>query len=191
MLQIFGLTSGLLSALAYIPYVKDILEHKTKPARASWGIWLALGMIAFFSQLAKGATNSLWLTAIQAVAGVILVFLLSLKFGVGGLTRGNFLVVTAASIGLVLWYFASEPALALLINIAIGTIGGSVTVVKAYQDPGSETLSSWLLFGTAGVFAMLAVGKFDFILLVYPFYIASISYAVPLAMILGKRKLHI
>ncbi|KKT58129.1 MAG: hypothetical protein UW52_C0064G0012 [Candidatus Gottesmanbacteria bacterium GW2011_GWA1_44_24b] len=64
MLQTFGLLSAVIFPISYFPYVRDTLRGKTKPERASWFIWATLGAIAFFSQLAKGATDSLWLSGL-------------------------------------------------------------------------------------------------------------------------------
>jgi hypothetical protein len=189
MLQLFGIISGVLSALCYVPYVKDILAGTTKPERASWLIWTVLGSIAFFSQLAKGASASLWLTGVQMI-GVTIIFLLSLKYGVGGLVKKDILALLAAGVGLILWWLTREAAIALLIVIFIDTIGAVLTVLKAYQHPESETLMTWLLAGIAGFFAAFAVGEANFILLSYPLYTAIINSSVVAAMYFGKRKKH-
>lgn len=186
MLQILGYISGILDAAAFFPYTRDILRGKTKPQRASWLIWSILISIAFFSQLAKGATNSLWLTGVGEV-GVTLTFFLSLKYGVGGLTRGNIAALVAAAMGLVLWFLTKEAAIALAIVIAINSIGALLTVVKAYQDPGSETMIAWALTGFSGIFSALAVGKLDLILLAYPIYISLANFSVAVAIIAGRR----
>lgn len=187
MLQALGLISGILSVLTYVPYVRDIFRLKTKPERATWFIWLVLSSIAFFSQAAEGATHSLWLIGVQTF-GVFLIFLLSIRFGVGGLVRRDILALCAAAAGLVLWYFTNNAAVALFISIAVDAIGASLTVLKAYRDPGSETMSTWLLSGTAGIFAAFAVGSFDYVLLAFPVYVVFINYLVAVAMVLGGRK---
>ena len=186
MLLLFGLVSGLLSIVMFIPYVKDILLHTTKPQRATWLIWSVLGGIAFFTQLAKGATDSLWLTGVQTL-GVFVVFLLSIRFGTGGLRKWDILALIAAALSLMLWYVTHEPAAALFLIIVIDAIGASLTVAKAYKDPGSETLITWLLSGTSGIFATLAVGSFNYTLLAYPVYIALINYSVVASILLGRR----
>jgi hypothetical protein len=188
MLLLAGYMSGILSALSYVPYVRDILKIKTKPERASWLIWTTLGSIAFFSQLAKGATDSLWLVGIQTL-GVLIVFILSIKYGVGGLTKLDVFSLVMAGVGLILWYITQEPATALLIVIIIDFIGGALTVRKSYYDPESETLITWLLSGIAGIFAMFAVGSLNFILLAYPVYIFLINFAVVGAILVGRRRI--
>lgn len=187
MLQLLGIVSGLLSALCYLPYIRDILRKTTKPERASWFIWSVLGSIAFFTQLAKGASDSLWLPAVQEL-GVTIIFLFSIKYGVGGLTKRDLVALLVAAVGLVLWYFTKEAAIALYIVIVVDGAGAILTVIKAYEDPESETMSTWLLAGISGFFAMAAVGAWDIVLLSYPFYIFVINIAVIAAMILGSRK---
>lgn len=188
MLQTLGLIAGVLSVITYVPYLRDIFRLKTKPERATWFIWAVLSGIAFFSQMAKGATDSLWLVGVQTI-GVVVIFILSIRYGVGGFVRRDMIALGAAGLGLVLWYYTNEAAFALLIAIVIDAIGASLTVLKAYKDPESETLSTWVLSGTAGIFATLAVGSLDYILLAFPVYVIVINYAVATAMILGKRRL--
>ena len=187
-LYIFGLVAGLLSIVSYIPYIRDILKLQTHPERASWLIWSVLGGIAFFSQLAKGATDSLWMTGVQTF-GVILIFGFSLKYGVGGLAKRDLLALLAAGIGLLLWYITNEPAIALLIFILIDALGAALTCIKTYEKPESETLVTWTLSGTAGIFGALAVGSLNPILLVYPIYIILANYAVIVAVYLGRKQI--
>lgn len=188
MLAIFGYISAILSILMVAPYIRDILLLKTKPERASWFIWTVLGFIAFFSQLAKGATNSLWLTAGQTLA-VLIIVLLSIKFGVGGFTKRDIRALIAAGIGLIIWYFTKEAAWALLIVIAVDSVGTLLTAIKSYEDPESETFSTWILSGTSGIFGALAVGAIYPILLAYPIYIIIANYTIVVTMLLGRRKL--
>lgn len=188
MLQFLGLAAGLLSLAAVIPYARDILRGSARPERASWFIWLVLAVISFTSQRAEGATNSLWLTALDTV-GVAIVFGLSLKYGEGGLTRRDTFALMAAGIGLVLWYSTRHAAFALFITLAIDAVGTSLTVAKTYADPQSETYSMWAMVAVAGILAMLAVGKLDPVLLAYPFYIFLANAAVVVAIAAGTLRL--
>ena len=188
MLEILGIASGIIIIFAFFAfYLREILEKKAKPERASWFIWSILGAIAFFSQFAKGATWSLWLPAADTSI-VILIFILSFKYGTGGVTRRDIVGLIGAGMGLILWYFTKEATWALVITILIDLIGTYLTVAKTYEDPESETMIYWLLIGTAGVLSTLAVGKLNLILLLYPVYIALANYAVALAMVLGRKR---
>ncbi len=113
-----------------VPYIRDIFLLKTKPERASWFIWTVLGFISFFSQYAKGATNSLWLTAGQTCA-VLIIVILSIKYGVGGFTKRDIRALIGAGVGLALWYLTKEAAWAIFFVIAVDSIGSSLTALQA------------------------------------------------------------
>lgn len=183
----FGYISAALSILMVLPYIRDILMLKTKPERASWFIWTVLGLIAFFSQFAKGATGSLWLTAGQTLA-VFIVLLFAIRYGVGGFAKRDKLALAAAGFGLILWYLTKEAYTALLMVIAIDAIGSMLTLLKAYEHPETETLSTWVMSGTSGVFGALAVGGIHWILLSYPLYIILANYSITAAILFGRKR---
>ncbi len=187
-LMMFGLLSGLLSTVAYVPYIIDTLRRRTSPDRACWLIWSTLGSIAFFSQVYEGASASLLFAGVQ-VSGTIIVFLLSIKFGAGEyLSRKNQRILLVAALGLVAWYTTENAAYALAITISISLLGGAVTVHKAYLDPDSETLSTWVVALIASICAVLSVGKLDLTLLAYPLYLLTLYTAIVVAMVLGRMR---
>ena len=185
-LQLAGYLSGIAILLSFFPYVRDIFLDKTKPERASWLIWTVLGLISFFSQWAKGATWSLTMTGAQAV-GDAFVFFLALRYGLGGLEKRDVAGMIGAAIGLGLWGLTGEVAVALFIVIFIDAIGAALTVSKTYEHPSTETVSSWALTFVAGLLACVAVGRLDFVLLAFPFYICLASASVLLSIWLGFR----
>ena len=187
-LVLLGVLSGVLSTFAYLPYVIDTIARRTQPQRASWLIWSVLGSIAFFSQLHEGASASLWFAGVQ-VGGTITVFVLSIGLGIGGfLNRGDCLVLLGALAGLVLWYFTETAIYAPSITISISLLGGSVTVLKAFRDPQSETMSTWFLSFIASACAIFSVGTLDWVILAYPLYLFTLNGAIVVAMLLGRLR---
>lgn len=184
---IFGILSGIFSAISYPPYIVAMLKGKAKPERASWLIWSVLTAMGFFSQLAVGATHSLWLPGVQGV-GVIIVLLLSIKYGYGGLMKRDRVTLLAACATLLLWYFTSNAVLAVYLIVLINGMGAWLTVAKAYEHPESETMITWALSGTGGLCAILAIQGWNPELLAYPLYIMAANYAVVGAMIFGRRE---
>lgn len=184
----FGILSGILSTFAYVPYVIDTAARRTTPQRASWLIWSVLGSIAFFSQLYEGAGESLWFAGVQ-VTGTVIVFGLSVRFGVGGfLDRRDCLVLLCAAAGLALWYVTESAVYALAITVSISLLGGSVTVLKAFRDPASETLATWFLSFIAATCAVFSVGALDWVILAYPLYLFTLNGAIVMAVLLGRMK---
>ena len=187
-LLILGYLSGVVSLFGYPPYLRDIFHGTTKPQRASWLIWTVLGSIAFFSQLAEGATHSLWLTGTQS-AGTFIIFLASLWRGEGGLAKRDIISLGVAALGLILWYFTRHAAFALLLVILVDAAGVVPTVLKSWEDPSSETMIAWVLASLGGLLGALAVGSLSFILLIYPLYIVIANLAVVLAILVGRDRL--
>lgn len=188
MLGIFGLLSGILPVLGVIPYDRDILKHKTKPHRGSFLIWSVLGGVAFFTQLAQGGTWSLFLPGADTVA-TLSIFILSIWYGVGGLNKRDVLGLLLAALGLALWAITRQPLAALLITIGVDLVGTILTLIKTWEDPDGETFSSWFLAALGGIFAVFAVGRVSFGLLLYPIYIFCANASVNVVMFL-RRKSH-
>lgn len=178
---------GVLPVIGAFPYIKDILRHKTKPHRTSFLIWAVLDSIAFATQLAKGATWSLIMPAVGTIE-VLTSFVLSLKYGVGGFAKKDIAALLLSGLGLILWYFTKEPLVALLIVICVDVIGMSLTILKTYAHPHTETFSTWLLSSIAGLFAAAAVGHWTFSLLIYPLYICVANAGVCVTILLRRDK---
>jgi hypothetical protein len=189
MLEIFGYISGILFMFSAVPYVRSLLRGNTKPQRITWLIWTVLVFIAFFSQLAKGATWSLLLTAGDAVA-IVIVYIFSFKYGVGGFGKMDIISLFGAGLSLILWYFTSEPAVALFLIILIDIIGSNLTVQKAWRNPETENWVGWAMCGVGGLFGILSVGSFNFILLAYPIYICLIN-SLMAVIVLGRKKVKV
>ncbi|MFT5799011.1 MAG: hypothetical protein ACI84R_003080 [Candidatus Azotimanducaceae bacterium] len=188
MLIFLGLLSGALSTAAYIPYIRDTYLGHTSPEPASWLIWSVLGSIAFLGQVFEGASVSLWLGGVQIV-GTIIVFALSIWLGHGVcICRKNCKILACAVLGLILWYVADTAAFALAIIIAINLLGGWVTAVKAYRDPQSETLCTWLMSAVASACAIVSVGGLEPIILAYPVYLFVLNIAITSAIMLGRYR---
>lgn len=187
MLLFIGYLSGFVNIFGFIPYVRDIFKGTTRPERISWFIWLILGFIAFASQFAEGARASLWMPAIQTI-GVAYIFLLSLTKGEGGFKKLDIVALIVTVVGLILWYVTQEAAWALFFVILVDAAGMSLTTIKCYKDPGSETLAGWVFYAISGLLATISVGSLNGILLAYPVYIFLANLSAVLAILAGRKK---
>lgn len=177
MAEIFAILSGLILAAGAPPYLIDILKGKTKPERATWFIWSVLGTIAFFSQLSLHGGWSLVFIGLDGL-GSIIVFLLSLRYGVGGWSLLDKAGLAIATIGVVISLLARDATIALGGVVLADVAGVVLTVQKTFRNPRSETSITWFFLGTSALFGALAVGKIQFNLLLYPVYLAVANYGV-------------
>lgn len=167
------------------PYLFDILKGKTKPHRTTWFIWSVLGLVALISQVSLGAHWSLLYVGLNA-AGNLAVFLLSLKFGVGGWRRLDILALVIAAIGVAISLVAKAPLAALSGSIIADFAGAALTLYKTYLHPSTETSSTWFFAGTSSLLAAFAVGSWNFSLLLYPLYMCFATYGVLVAQWVGR-----
>lgn len=186
--EILGISSGMLIAISCIPYIRDILLHKTKPQRATWLIWAVLLTISFVAQVFEGGTWSLITTGVDWL-GVVIIFFFSIKYGMGGTSKLDKVSLLGAGIGLFFWYITNEPLYALLITVFIDFIAGMLTILKTYKSPETETFIAYIICGTGGLLGAISVGEMNFPLLLFPIWICISNYSIGLTIILGRRNL--
>ncbi len=171
MLPLLGVAAAIVSMLDLVPYVRDTLRHLTRPHRGTWLIWSVLGTTGFASQLADGGTWSLLMVGVET-ASTVLVFALSLRFGMGGVGAYDLCLTSTAALGVAGWAISSHPVVATTFVVVADAVGVALMIPKTWRDPWSETLSTYSLAGTAGVLSAAAVGAMDVSLLLYPVYFA-------------------
>lgn len=166
---IAGKAAGIISFIAFIPYIVSILRKKTVPNRASWWIWAIVGFMLAGSYYSSGAEHTIWVPVSYAV-GPLITAILSIKYGEGGWTVFDRWCVTGAVVSLIPWFLFNSPLIALLINLFIDFLGALPTIRKAYRKPEDEDRLAWILFFTGNTINMLSVGRLDFAIVVYPVY---------------------
>lgn len=186
MIKTLGYISGILMILSVIPYTRSILRLETKPQRMTWLIWTLLTVIAFFSQMSEGATWSLLLTGGDMVA-ILIVFILSFKYGVGGFRKIDIISLIGAVMSLLLWYITKEASLALFFIILTDFIGGTLTITKAWKDPQSENWIGWAMCGIGGLLGAISVGEWNFVLLAFPIFICLENSLIAFIVLFRKK----
>jgi hypothetical protein len=177
-----GVLAGLVGVADTLPYIRDTLRGVTRPHRGTWLIWGVLGIVVCLSQRADGASWSLVMAAVQAVATVI-IFLLAIPRGEGGVSRIDAIMMAIALGGVTGWLLADEPIVATACVVAADSIGVALMVPKTYRDPDSETLATFALASVAGILSAGAVAALEPSLLLYPAYYFLANAAIALLIV--------
>jgi hypothetical protein len=176
---VFGVLAGVVGVVDTVPYVRDILRGSTRPHRGTWLIWGMLAIVVCLSQRADGASWSLVMAGTQAVlTGFI--FVLAIRWGEGGVTAADGILIAIAAAGMTGWVLVDEPMVATACVIVADVIAAAMMVPKVHRDPGSETLVTFALAGAGGALAVGAVGVADASLLAYPIYYCLVNWAMAL-----------
>jgi hypothetical protein len=171
-----------------VPYLRDTWRGSTVPHRGSWLIWSVLEVVAVGAQGADGARWSLLPLVVQA-AGTCLVLALAVRRGQGGLSRVDLGLLGLATLGLAGWMAVDEPVIATACVVVADLLAALMMVPKAWREPHSETLSTFVLASASGALTALAVGTFAVPLLAYPVYFVAVNAGLA-AVILGGRRVH-
>ena len=180
-----GVLAGVLGVAAMVPYVRDTARGATRPHRGTWLIWGSLAIVVWLSQRADGASWSLLLASGQVALDLVVV-LLAIRRGEGGLGPGDGVMLAIAGGGVIGWIVAGEPIVAVACVIAADLTATALMAPKAYRDPDSETVATYVGASVAGALAAGAVGAPDVSLLLYPLYCCAVNAAT--ACLIGHRR---
>lgn len=164
---VLGILAAIVVTAAYIPYIYSTIKEKTKPNRATWLIWSAVGIIMFASYYSLGAWSTLWFAI---PGGTVIVTLLSLKYGQGGWNRFDLFCLSGAFIALFLWFLSGNPLLAMITLIVTDFFAYLPTIKKTYADSSSESRLAWGMFAVAGLLNFLAIDRWALDIALYPVY---------------------
>jgi hypothetical protein len=184
--SIAGKLAGIISLSAYGPYILSILRKETKPNRASWIIWAIVSTIIALSYREAGASYA-FLAPVGYVIGSTIVFILSIRHGVGGWTPFDRKCLIGAAVSLVSWKFFDSPMSALLINLLINLLGTLPTARKVWYYPKTESKVAWSLFSLGSIVNLFAVENWTFSMAVYPVSMIFLIGIVTVPVLWKKR----
>lgn len=159
MKNIFSVLAGVIWLIGFLPYIRSILKGKTKPAKASWIIWLSIDILTFAGMIAKHALNG---QMIGVVAGAIAVAILALIYGDRGWTKLDKWCLGSTVLGIILWLVFHDPNFGIAVALTIGIIGSFPSYVSAWRDPSRENRAGWTFFFVSCIFAIMAIPKLTF-----------------------------
>jgi hypothetical protein len=169
-----GLAAAALSLIDPLPYLQDVVRGTTRPQRGTWCIWTVLGVTAFLSQWAGGATWSQLMLGRHAARGsqTLQVWV---SPGGGGCGPVDVALTSVAAVGVAGWLATSQPLVGTVCVIVADLAAFALMLPKTWRDPGSETLSTFVLAAAAGGLGAVAVGSLRPALLLYPTYYALVN----------------
>lgn len=148
-----------LTFVAYIPYYRDILRHKTHPHIYSWGLWFLLGILIVALQV-KGNAGAATLVTAAASLLCLGVIVLSLKHGKRDITTSDKIVAGLGLIAIGFWLIVDQPVISLLLVITGDILAFLPTVRKSWHKPHTETLSLYITNTFRFSLALIAVKEY-------------------------------
>jgi hypothetical protein len=177
--------SSVLVIVSYIVYAAAILKGKAKPHRTTRFVTFLIAAIATVALLAQGSAVAIWLSGTFAV-GSLIIFLLTVKFGMGGWSRTDILCLIISIFGIAFWQQTNNPMYALVSSIGADFVGQIPMLIKTYRYPETETWVFYFLDATASLLTILAVGRFVPFELAVPTYVFLLDSSITVLILRPK-----
>lgn len=178
--------STLLAFISPIVYSYAILKGKAKPHRTTRVVLLLITALATASLFAQGDRVAIWLAGVSTFQSLI-IFILSIKHGMGGWSKTDILCLLIAGVGILLWKTTDEPVLALYFSLLADFTGMVPALIKTYKYPQTEVWSFYLLDVFAAIFNIAAIQKGAINEYLYPIYIMLINLVMVVLIIRPKQ----
>lgn len=155
---IFAILSSLVGISCFIPYTIDIFKGTTKPHSYSWLIWTILQVVGVIAMFNSGAGAGIASLAIGAsFCGFI--FILSLKRGTHNIKVFDKICLAGALIAIIVYFFLHNPLLSIIIIVITDFVGFLPTFRKSYEEPETESASTYSLSSISSILALLALSS--------------------------------
>jgi len=177
-----------LSFVAFVPYIRSILQGRTRPHVFSWFIWGITTVIVFFAQLEADGGVGAWPIGVSGVITVAVAALAFLKRADISITRTDWTFFAAALASLPFWYLTSDPLWTVVVLSVVDLFGFGPTIRKAYVFPHQESQLFFFSLALRNGFAILALESYSVTTVLFPLSI-TLACTVLLTMVAYRRRI--
>lgn len=186
-----GILSVVVNFVGYVPYFKDVLQHRTKPHIFSWLVWAVLASIGFAVQVTHHAGAGAWVMGFTALA-TLSIFLLSLGNGEKHPARVDWISLVLAAVALTWWFVTKDPLASIILTTVVDVAGGFFpTFRKSYRKPFEETISLYVMYAIAWSLSLAALEKVDLINVFAPSVFIAVNTVLIIFLVVRRRALRI
>ena len=176
-----------LTFIAFFPYIRSILQGKTKPHAFSWVIWGSTTFIVFLAQLADKGGAGAWPIGVSGVITIYVALLAYIKKSDSMITRADWLFLILATSSLPFWYFTSDPLWAVVILTTVDLLGFGPTFRKAYIRPYEEQLMFFMIMAARNFISIVALEHYSLTTVLFP-ALTGIAVLIFILMVTYRRR---
>ena len=165
-----GIASTIIALLSGLPYIRSILNHRTRPHRLGWLVFTIMNGMVFFAQYFSGGRITTLISLTFFVYSSI-IFFLSLTRGTAEASKADKYLFFFAIVAMILWSITRNNDLAIWLTLLIDIAASAMIILKVKHDPTSEDPFPWALGTLAYAFSCISLYHISFgILYVRPIY---------------------
>lgn len=186
--SIMGTLAVILTFIGYVPYLKDTIRGKTKPHVYSWFIWGFEAAIVFGLQMSQNAGPGAFVTLAASLISFTIATL-GLKNGKKIIKPSDTLFFTLSIVALGCWLIAKQPLISTLLITSTGLLGFIPTVRKSWNQPYSETVSTYVINTVRHSITLLSLENYNLITYLYPAAWVALNGFFALMLIIRRKQL--
>ena len=186
--ELLSAAAIVLTIIAFYPYIRSILQGKTKPHVFSWIIWGSTTFVVFLAQLADKGGAGAWPIGISGIITIYVALLAYLKKSDNRITRIDWGFFLLAMTSLPLWYITSDPLWAVVVLTMVDVIGFGPTFRKAFFYPFEELLTLFVIITARNLISIAALENYSLTTVLFPASIAAVS-ALFILMVAYRRRI--
>lgn len=186
--EVLSLIAITLTFVAFYPYLRSIIQGKTKPHVFSWVIWGSTTFVVFLAQLEAGAGVGAWPIGVSGSITILIAVLAYVKRSDVAITKIDWLLFISAMSSLPLWYITADPTWAVVILTMVDLLGFGPTIRKTYISPHSESLAFFALFAARNGIVVMALENYSIATALFPAAIATACILLMLLIMYRRRE---
>lgn len=185
--QLLSAIAIVLTIIAYFPYIRSIIQGKTKPHVFSWVIWGTSTCIVFLAQLADKGGAGAWVIGFSGIISIYVAFLSYTKRSDSSITRIDWIFFILAMTSSPVWYLTSDPLWAVVILTTVDVLGFAPTFRRSYIRPFEEQLMFYMIMAVRNLFVVSALENYSLTTVLFPATIATVCLIFSV-MVLSRRR---
>jgi hypothetical protein len=185
--EILSAVAIALTFYAFLPYIRSILQGKTKPHVFSWVIWGSTTFVVFLAQLADKGGAGAWPIGVSGLITIYVALLAYTNKSDSTITGTDWLFFTLAMTSLPLWYFTSDPLWAVVILTTVDILGFGPTLRKAYCVPFEEQLTFFVIIAVRNLLAIMALSHYSLTTMLFP-AVTGLACLPLIVMVMYRRR---
>ena len=185
--QLLGAIAIGLTIIAYYPYIRSIIQGKTKPHVFSWVIWGTSTCIVFLAQLADEGGAGAWVIGFSGIISIYVAYLAYIKKSDSSITRIDWIFFIVAMTSLPLWYLTSDPLWAVVILTTVDVLGFVPTFRRSYLNPFEDQLKFYVVMAVRNIVVVFALQNYSLTTVLFPATIAVMCLMFSLMVVYRRR----
>jgi hypothetical protein len=178
-----------LTFVIFVPYIRSILQGRTRPHVFSWFIWALATFVVFLAQLAGGAGLGAWPIGVSGVITGYVAILAYSKRTDRSITKSDWVFLIVALAALPCWFFTSNPLWAVVILTGVDLAGFGPTFRSAYLRPHQERTGFYSLAALRNAIVILALEHYSLTTVLFPAAVGVACLVFVLLVVYRRRTL--